>query len=541
MSTGESKMVENGVKNPVSMLELRCRSCSAPLTARLTDDIIRCEYCGSSQKLVDARAFYDQILGQVNAWVRQAMPPGVGASVTGITDPVARHMVFMNNIRPRLSTEYSEYRFNCLNLLSRPLMTLPSMTEIGMPVSTDPKSVFLFEAKVRSVQPLAVDDESKMLVGETSGLSIAYGYLLNNVALMADLKPERYFFMKQNYDAAAEALKGLDKFSCIRERMRGLSSLSQALDLLSSLKATDSIPYLKEAGDSLDKAESATSQNMEMGIMLQAIRMERSILNGASYLAQAQIAQPSSDTAGNMVPILNLMGLLNALKMQSPPKWQVRFMESNHHEQILKAVADIRQAQSGGGRIRILTGSGTVLVPFWAIDIPYTFQTGALWKTQGVEVAESILVAATFPVDMNAASGANPQAVLTDVFQARDRKGFFNDAMRRVSGNETSISGGGPIREAIRNAQPATPSGVRIIPPLSTPQDAIILAQEYIVRACQMDRTIQNQLRLSAPRCTDLIYAPAVPDMYRPNVMPWLGPLAPSSIGDMNILSTILL
>jgi len=534
-------MAKGDARNPVSMLELRCSACSAPLKARPSDEIIRCEYCGSSQKLVDARAFYDQILGQVNAWIRQAMPPGIGSSVNGITDPVARHMVFMNNIRPRLSTEYGEYRFNCLNLLSHPLMTLPSMTELSVPMSTDPKSVFLFEAKVRSVEPLAVDDDSKMLVSETSGLSVAYGYLLNNLALMSNLKPERYFFMKQNFDKAAEALKDLDKYSCIRDRMKALSSLSNALDLVSALKASEAISPLKEAGDNLAKAESEASQNMEMSVMLQAIRMERSIMNGASYLAQAQIARSSGNVAADAVPILNLLGLLNALKMQSPPKWQVRFLESTHHEQILKAVADIRQAQSGSGKIRILTGSGTVLVPFWAIDIPYTFQTGALWKTQGVEVAESILVAATFPVDMNAVTGANPQAVLTDVFQARERKGFFSDAMKKMSGSEKSISGGGPIREAIRNAQPASPSGVKIIPPLSTPQDAVILTQEYIVRSCQMDRTIQNQLRLSAPRCVDLVYAPAAPDMYRPNVMPWLGPLAPSSIGNMNIIASVML
>jgi hypothetical protein len=532
-------MIDNS--NPVTMLGLRCKACSAPLPANATGDIIRCEYCGSSQKLVDARAFYDQILGQVNAWVRQAMPAGIGANVSGITDPVARHMVFMNNIRPRLTTEYGEYKFNALNLLSHPLIALPYMTEIGLPISYDPKNVFLFQAKVQSVQPLAVDDESKDLVKETSGLSIAYGYLLNNVSLMRDLRPERYFFMTQNLDAATEAIKDVEKFVPIKERLLALAKLCKALDLISSLKAGESTAHLKEAEEHLAKAEASASQNLEMGIMVQAMRMERSAILSTSYLAQAQIMKSSGNVAEEMYPIVNLLGLLNNLKMNSPPKWQARFIEMSHHEQILKAVADIRAAQSGGGGIRIATGSGNILAPFWAVDIPYTFQTGALWKTQGVEVAESMLISATFPVDQGAASGMDPRAVLTDVFSARERKGFFNDGVNRMFGNEKSISGGGVIREIIRNAQPASPSGRKVIPPLSTPQDAIILAQDYIARSIQVDRTIQNQLRLSAPRCTELVFVPAQPDSMRPNVLPWLGILAPSSIGNLGVLSSVLM
>ena len=82
---------------------------------------------------------------------------------------------------------------------------------------------------------------------------------------------------------------------------------------------------------------------------------------------------------------------------------------------------------------------------------------------------------------------------------------------------------------------------MKVIPPLSTAQDAVMLAQDYITRACQMDLTIQRQLKLSAPRCTGLIFVPAVPDGFRPNVMQWLGPLAPGSIGDLNVLSNLLL
>jgi len=538
---GDTIMNDNKVENIVTMLALRCKSCSAPLSAKPSDDIIRCEYCGTTQKLIDARAFYDQILGQVNAWIRQALPASIGTAVSGIADPIARHMVFMNNIKPRLMTEYNEYRFNFFNLLSHPMIVLPYMTDNSITPYSDPKNVFLFQAKIQSIQPLTVEDESKELVAEIGGLSIAYGYLLNNVGLMADLKPERYYFMAQNFDAAADAIKGIEKFSCIADRLKALSRISKALDSISNQKAELAINNLKEAEDTITKAEAAVSQNPDMGVMFQAMKMEKSLINCGFYLSEIQSLSSYSGNAAGIIPVNNLLGLLSHLQINSPPKWQARFKDISHHEQILRVVSEIHRAKSRQGMIKIVPGSGTILAPFWAIDIPYTFQTGALWRTKGIEVTETILVSATFPLDANAFSGIAPRLVLTDVFNARERKGFLVDSMRRVSGKETSISGGGPVREVVKNAQPGYPLGVGVLPPLSTSQDALILAQEYIARACEADKTIRNQLRLSAPRIVDLIFVPAVPDANRPNVMPWLGELSPNSIGNLQTLSSIIL
>ena len=60
--------------SPLSIVALRCRACTAPLPATTGEDIIKCPSCGTSQRVVDARAFLDQIMLQVNAWVRQVDP-----------------------------------------------------------------------------------------------------------------------------------------------------------------------------------------------------------------------------------------------------------------------------------------------------------------------------------------------------------------------------------------------------------------------------------------------------------------------------------
>jgi len=521
--------------NPTSMLALRCKSCSAPLSAAPTDEIVRCQFCGSTQKLVDARAFFDQVLLQVNAWVRQAIPVGMEAMTTGMVDPIARHTIFANNIRPRLSTEYGEYKFNCFNVLTHPMTVLPYMVERGTPLTNDPKDVFLFQAKVQQVAALAVDSESKGMIAELGALSVAYGYLLNNAALMADTKPERYHFMKENFDAAAQAAKSAQKLSGLDERFRGLAKLANGLDNLTSLNVEEAAGQLEEAKTMLQNARATALQSIDMSLMVQGIDKELSVARSSIYIAEALRYAPGGDYGAAMSPIRNLMAVLTTLQEMPYPQWQGRFRDTNHHEEILKVVADIQKAKAGAGAISMLPLQGTVLFPFWAVDIPYTFQTGALWKTQGVEVTEALLISATFPADLNAFSGNEPRPVLTDVFGARGKSGFFN----KISGKETSISGGGPVRDVINRSHPYSPGALKVIPPLSTAQDAVEIVQEYITRARQADRTIQNQLRLSAPRVIGLIFVPGQPDNMRPNVLYWLGGLAPRSVGNLAMLATI--
>lgn len=523
------------------IVSLRCKSCSAPLSAKPSDDIVKCGYCGSSQRMVDARSFFDQILAQVNAWVRQAMPPGIGSSVNSIVDPIARHMVFVNNVQPRLSTEFGEYRFSCLNVLSHPLLVLPYMTDNSVVVKDNPKDVFLFHAKTQSIAALAVDDESKTLVSETGGLSTAYAYLLNNVSLMADLRLERYHFMAQNLEAAADALKDVVKYRGLYERMKAAAALAHGLDLLTGLYPVEANHHFEKARELLEQAEATVSQNPEMAIMLQAMKMERSLVKSAGYLAEAAAMSRDGNVADGMMPIRNLLNTLGNVRTNGPPSWRARFQNANHHEQIIKTVSEIRRATSHSGTIRMIPGSGTVLFPFWAVDIPYTFQTGALWKTQGVEVVESVLLSATFPANQAAFYQDDPRYVITDVFRARERKGFFEESYKKLAGKETSISGGGPIREVIQKVQPGYPEGMKVVPPLSTAEDSIKVVQTYVTRSAQADRSVQNQLRLSSPRVIGLVFAPGTPDGVHPNVMPWLGGLAPSSVGNLEVLSSISL
>ena len=526
--------------SPVSLVALRCRACTAPLPST-SEEIIKCPSCGTSQKVVDARAFLDQIMLQVNAWVQQAIPLGMQAVTSGSVDPVARYTVFMNYVKPRLTTEYQEYKFNFLNLLSHPLGVLPFQVEKGLPAPNTPANAFLFQAKVQSVAPLAMDDAGKASIMETGGLATAYAYLLNNAALAADFKPERYYLMGKNFAAAADALKGVPKYAALADRFRALGDLNTGLDQVMNLKFADAPSALDKARAGLEAAKAKASQDFDLAIMNQAIDKELSLVRATGSLVRAVSLDPSGSTASAMTTMQRLLGLLGSLRDVPLPQWKSRFQDVSHTEEILRYVEDIRKAQKGSPTLKIIGGQGGALFPFWAVDIPYTFQTGALWRAQGVEVTEAVLVSATFPLDANAFSGNDPAAVLTDVFMARERSGFFNDAMKRASGKETSISGGGPVRDAIARAQMAPAGGVKVVPPLATGPDAATLVQNYLLRVRQVDRTIDKQLRLSSPRVSQLVYAFGTPAGIQANVMPWLGGLAPRSVGDMNAVAAISL
>ncbi len=527
--------------SPVSMVALRCRACTAPLPATGAEEIIKCPSCGTSQRVVDARAFLDQIMLQVNAWVRQAVPMGMEAYASATVDPVARQSVFMNYVKPRLTTEYQEYRFNFLNLLSQPLGVLPFMVEKSLPAANVPANVFLFQAKVQSIAPLAMDQQAKDSVAETAGAATAYAYLLNNAALAADTKPERYYLMAKNFAAAADAIKSVPKYAPLVDRLKALADLNTGLDATVNLRLNDALAALDKAKTGLESAKAKVVQDFDLAIMSQAIDKELSVTRATGSIVRSVQLDTTGSAAASMNTLGHLLTLLGSLRQAPYPAWRPRFADLSHAEEILRYVEDIRNAQRGAPSIKIMPGRGNALFPFWAVDIPYTFQTGALWRAQGVEVTEAVLVAATFPLDANAFSGTDVSAVLTDVFMARERKGFFEDAMKRASGKETSISGGGPVRDAIAKATMAPAGTMRVVPPLVTGADAAALVQAYLMRVRQVDRTIDKQLRLSSPRVSGLVYAPGNPMGSQANVMPWLGGLAPRSVGDMAAVGSIAL
>ena len=219
--------------NPLTELSLRCQSCGAPYAGSARGEILTCTYCGTSQRIVDARQFLDHFLAQVASFVRQAVPPGLDLSPSQTVDPVARLAAFNGGIRPRLATESDQYPGE---LLPAPLVIAGGaavLSELRFS-GANPATVSIFAAQVQSVSGLAVDDSSRELLNRAGGLASCYQSLLVAVRLSSGTQAEAV------PPDISELLDGLgsdrehEPLVSLGRPTSGLAKQTEAVDLLLS-------------------------------------------------------------------------------------------------------------------------------------------------------------------------------------------------------------------------------------------------------------------------------------------------------------------
>ncbi len=514
-----------------SSTSLMCRACGASLPPNPEGEILRCTYCGTTQRIVDARAFVDQISLQINSFLRQAMPLGLPGGVgAGVVDPVARHNLFVQGVRPMLDTEFRELRFRCFNLLSHGQMALPFTSASGWAAQDDPKQAFLYQAKVRSVGELAVDDESRQHVTELDAVSTVYAHLLTNAGFLLQSRPERYPFLARNCREASEAVAKLPKYAALQARLQGLAGVAEGLDLVTQGRAAQGRAQIAAALPLLDQAKTLAVTNFDQSVMIGGIDEDLALARASLQVADLMALSPAGSSGRALQALQSYLQWIAA-----PLPGQAAAGGAGRIEYLLGQAALMRRAQFGQGTVRVVRGPGEVNLPFWVVEVPYSFKTGVLWKARGVEVSETMLVASSFPLERVSPAGFDPARPVTDVFAARGPSTW----RARVSGQETSISGGGWVRNLVAGSAALPLAGLASVPPLSTPDEANQLVQEYLLRSRQKDPEIEQKLRLSSPRVLDLLYVPVSPGAPGSPTVPVLGPLSPVSVGDRATLFSL--
>jgi len=520
---------------PISNLQLRCGSCGAPYARLAPGEIQICTYCGTAQRTVDARQFLDHFMAQVTAFVRQAVPIGLDVSRSQTIDPVARLSAFNSSIRPRLTTESDQYRFACFNLLSSPLAILPFSSGLSVPGGTDPATVSVFVAKTKSVSGLAVDDASRELLQRASGLASCYQSLLVASRLANSQQPERYHLIAQNYATASDAIASSGHWPPLALRLAALSAQTRATDLLlTGRELGEARRWLSVADESLSRARTMLSAAPELGYMVTAVDQELSVVRTVGAMLEIAEKSPMFPPPPT-VYVERLVGVLNWLAHNTPGDWGTSFASIGTRELIFVRAAQLRAAQAGCGSVKVvLAGSGT-FVPFWVVELPYTFETGVLWAKRGKQVPEILLVAATFATDTASVTGAGSGRVLTDVFSASSGGSVIGAYYSRVRGRQEKITESGGLAHALQYATVSSMQGLPAIPPFSTEAQALRLVQRYIDGVRYSNPKVASQLRASSPRILDLVYVPCSLNTSPP--VPWLGPLSPISLGNPESLS----
>ena len=515
---------------PLSALQLRCQACGAAYSSTSTSEILTCQYCGTSQRVVDARQFLDHFMAQVTAFVRQAVPLGLDGAQGEHVDPVARLSAFNSSVRPRISTESEGYRFSCFSLLSASLAVLPFSTTANASAATDPATVSVFSAKVQSVALLAVDDSSRELIARASGLATAYQTLLVSARLMGGSQPERFHLIHQNLATASKAIESTHRWLPLATRLSGLADECAAVDSwLTSGKTGEARKLLSSASEKLSKSRAELATSPELGYLLPAVDQELATVRIVG--AMLDISENSAAVAPPpLVFVERLSGILNWLSQNTPPDWAPRFRTAKLWETVFTHASRVRAAQGGRGSVKVGPGEGSILIPFWVVELPYTFETGALWGKRGKEVPEILLVAATFPTDVSTLTVAGSSRALTDVFAAGGSGPMIDRYYNRLTGREQKISESGGLASLVQGAASTSSGGRPMVPPLTSEAECLRLIQLYLDSIRSRNPKVAGQLRASSPRVLDLVYFPCEPSSVP--VMPWLGGVSPGTAGD---------
>lgn len=293
--------------------------------------------------------------------------------------------------------------------------------------------------------------------------------------------------------------------------------------------------HAKKGIELLQNSQKNIMNNFDLAIMDQAIGKEISIGRTISNLVNAAELDPNKDPMNTISASENLIKILNKQEKYEQGNWSRYLTNIERYEQITNYFTLIRKAQNGEQTIQQIRGDGSVLFPFWAVNLPYSFQTGSLWMKKGIEVEEVVFVSAGFTAGEQIL--IQPSLGLTDIFRNRMYEGFFSG----ITGKETSISGGSSLKMIINAVYEGSAGGKKVIVPLSTEKEAGYLVECYIDQTMKTDRTIGAKLKLNSPRIKGLFFIPGdfYTDSYRLNVD--LQGLYPQMIGDMEILSKVII
>ena len=511
---------------------LRCKHCGAPFdVSSLTSDAtyITCGSCGTSQTRIDAKNYLEQMMGQVQSWISKAIPMGVSIANADNIDAVARHNIFSNSVRPAIETELTEYRFGFLSMLSNQLVMMPSRTNTSFKAAHQPSNAFEFNAKAKSVGPLAVDADGQDLMKTADKMSLAYAMMLNNMKQLAEDKPGRYTIMATNFSEAADSLKGLKKYDVVRQRLEALSQVSKGIAFMEEGNVIESRAALQAGYDMIEEVKKATMTSMDFGSTYLSVDQEVSVTKVLLGIAETALHDPSLDPLTVLDIFRRVMNVATTMYQASGPEWGGMFKSVIRYNEIFERISAVFSSRSGKAGVPITTGQGNSLLPCWAVDLKYSFTTGALFAKKSVEVHETLLVPATFVTDANSLN--NPRQSVTDIFTGK-QGGFFDS----IKGSEKSISQSGEIGNLVKSVAENSVGTRKVIAPVSTKSEAEAFVLKYL-KQCLAD---DNKLKLIKPTVDKLIYVPC--EIADSGVtVPVLGSVAPKTAGRIDLIKTLLI
>jgi hypothetical protein len=510
------------------LLGLRCPHCGAALPEGVKE-LMKCTYCGTTVRVEDANKYVEHLKGFVIEWIRTALPLGIGAIYSTSVDTLARHNIFIHNILPSLNAEFGRVQSDAFECFATPLISPPFVKfSLAHGRQKDTKTLFSYDAKISSIQPLAVDADDQTIVQRMDGLSRAYAHVLIALDLVDNGQTGLYKIIAENFTVAAKALETSNKI--LSNRLMALSEVYLSLDDLLSKKFAESRKAINRAKIGLEEAMAKSTLDINLSICVSAIEQELEVTKTVSLILDLMQSNPEIDPLEIMRRIENLFEKIYVSGQVNVPDWKHRFENTGRYSEITKWFCLILAAKSGKTPIKISSGLGSVLFPFWVAEVNYTFGTGALWMKKGKYVRETALIAATFPLNHNFV--CLPSEVVTDIFSRRPDGTLAGS----ILGSETSISTGENISRLVQTAVLRTAAGYTIVPPLSTVSDAKQLMNDYLQ---QVSGGSGGKLQVASCEVSDIVFVPVDLSTGFIDYHGTLGSIPPKQAGNLSLINSI--
>lgn len=471
---------------------LRCVNCGAPLP-KPEDEYVTCPYCNYTQRIMEAQKYLEQLRGEIYSWISSMIPK---MPSTQTMDPIARHHLFTYSIKPVLNPQYQAIKMKYLEIATQPLIKMPKIKiHRGL---EDPKEVFKIAAKAEGVTQLAVAEEDINYINQVMGTINGYAHTLNALKIRAE--EVGYDTLAKNYEAAAEAF---NKAGMTVEAMR-MEALAQAAKAINQLYAGNpqaAESQLKVALNKLKEVRREALKKPESAAMIPAIIKEENLLKAMISLTQSinalwQAGKQVGEGLRKFEAILEIAEKARE-NLSYQPNLRPYATKIERYHEILEEIRKIVDAKTGRGTINAIPGEGNSLIPFWEIEFTYTFTTGIFLAKKGKIAYNTLLVPATFPLNL---TQARVQDLLTDILAVRPD----TPIRAKIFGEETTLT----ALNLTALTQYTRPSSIlaatNTIPPLATGMEADQLAELYLNQS--------GKVKFEATKPKRLLYIPAFID-----------------------------
>jgi hypothetical protein len=333
--------------------------------------------------------------------------------------------------------------------------------------------------------------------------------------------------MTTNFNEAADALKGLKRYDVVRQRLEALGEVAKGIAFLESGNAVESRVKIQSGLELLEKAKQNTMTNMDFGSTYLAVEKEAAVTGVILNIVETALYDPSTSPLETLEILKRVMTAPTTEYKSAGTDWRGMFGSTKRFIEIFGNMSSISASRAGKDTISVAGGAGSMLMPFWSVDLRYTFVTGALFGKKSVEVREYLLVPASFVTSPESLD--NPRGSITDIFASRSG-GFLSG----IKGSEKSISESGEIGTVIRSAADGSASGRKAIVPVSTKKEA----ESFVLAYLRQQTTDSSKLKLIKPTVDKLIYIPC--EITDAGVsLPSLGKMAPKSVGRIETVRTL--